>query len=88
MKGCDENEVVVQRARLLSVILGQRSGNFKSNKGIMGKMITRMEQRYFSKSCLLPCSLRSQRIANPRLKMGFAIFKLCPPTAQCKAKFT
>jgi len=29
---------------------------------------------------LLPCSLRSHRIANPRPKMGFAIFRLYPPT--------
>jgi len=40
----------------------------------------RMEQRYFIDSWLLPCSLRSHRTANPRPKMGFAIFRLCPPT--------
>jgi len=33
-------------------------------------------------SWLLPCSLRSHRSANPRPKMGFAIFRLCPPTTQ------
>ena len=31
-------------------------------------------------SWLLPCSLRSNHIANTRLKMGFAIFCLYPPT--------
>jgi len=31
-------------------------------------------------SWLLPCSLRSHRIANLRQKMGFAIFRLYPPT--------
>ena len=40
----------------------------------------RMVQRYFLDSWLLPCSLRSHRTANPRPKMGFAIFRLCPPT--------
>jgi len=40
----------------------------------------RMEQEYFKYSWLLPCSLRSHRTANPRRKMGFAIFRLCPPT--------
>jgi hypothetical protein len=44
------------------------------------KKVARMEQRYFINSWLLPCSLRSHRIANPRPKMGFAIFRLCPPT--------
>jgi len=39
-----------------------------------------MEERNFIDSWLLPCSLRSHRIANPRQKMGFAIFRLCPPT--------
>ena len=39
-----------------------------------------MVQGYFIDSWLLPCSLRSHRIANPRQKMGFAIFLLCPPT--------
>gem|GEM_PF-5811578 len=39
-----------------------------------------MVQKYFIKSWLLPRSLRSHRIANPRTKMGFAIFRLCPPT--------
>jgi len=43
------------------------------------KMV-KMVQRYFSDSWLLPCSLRSHRTANPRPKMGFAIFRLCPPT--------
>ena len=41
--------------------------------------------RYFFnliESWLLPCSLRSHRIANPRPKMGFAIFRLCPPTTR------
>jgi hypothetical protein len=46
----------------------------------MTKKIARMGQRYFSESWLLPCSLRSHRTANPRRKMGFAIFRLCPPT--------
>ena len=41
-----------------------------------------MEQRNFKDSWLLPCSLRSHRIANPRPKMGFAILRLCPPTAR------
>ena len=40
-----------------------------------------MEQKYFKDSWLLPCSLRSHRIANPRPKMGIAIFRLCPPAA-------
>ena len=39
-----------------------------------------MAQRYFIDSWLLPCSLRSYRTANPRPKIGFAIFRLCPPT--------
>ena len=39
-----------------------------------------MEQGFFVESWLLPCSLRSHRIANPHPKMGFAIFRLCPPT--------
>ena len=38
-----------------------------------------MVQGYFKDSWLLPCSLRSHRTANPRPKMGFAIFRLCPP---------
>jgi len=46
------------------------------------KKMARMEQRYFIDSWLLPCSLRSHRIANPRPKMGFAIFRLCPPTTR------
>jgi hypothetical protein len=45
----------------------------------MTKKVVIMEQRYFTNSWLLPCSLRSHRIANPRTKMGFAIFRLCPP---------
>ena len=40
----------------------------------------RMVQRYFLDSWLLPCSLRSHRTANPRRKMGFAIFRLRQPT--------
>jgi hypothetical protein len=44
------------------------------------KKIVRMVQRNFIDSWLLPCSLRSHRTANPRPKMGFAIFRLCPPT--------
>jgi len=43
------------------------------------KMV-KMVQRYFLDSWLLQCSLRSHRTANPRPKMGFAIFRLCPPT--------
>jgi len=39
-----------------------------------------MGQKYFIDSWLLPCSLRSHRTANPRPKIGFAIFRLCPPT--------
>ena len=35
-----------------------------------------MKQRYFIDSWLLPCSLRSHRIANPRPKIGFAKRKL------------
>jgi len=46
-----------------------------------------MEQKYFIDSWLLPCSLRSHRIANPRRKMGFAIFRLCPPTTLIQANF-
>jgi len=42
--------------------------------------VIRMVQKYFTESWLLPCSLRSHRTANPRPKMGFAIFRLCPPT--------
>jgi len=45
----------------------------------MTKKMARMEQEYFKDSWLLPCSLRSHRTANPRPKMGFAIFRLCPP---------
>ena len=41
-----------------------------------------MTKRYFIDSWLLPCSLRSHRTANPRPKMGFAIFRLCPPTTR------
>ena len=44
--------------------------------------MTRMVQRYFIDSWLLPCSLRSHRTTNPRPKMGFAIFRLCPPTTR------
>ena len=44
-----------------------------------------MMQRYFINNWLSPCSLRSHRIANPPLKNGFAIFKLCPPTTQIQA---
>jgi len=44
--------------------------------------VGRTVQRYFIESWLLPCSLRSHRIANSRQKMGFAIFRLCPPTTQ------
>jgi len=46
----------------------------------MTKKVARKVQRYFLDSWLLPCSLRSHRTANPRPKMGFAIFRLCPPT--------
>ena len=42
-------------------------------------------QRYFINSWLLPCSLRSHRIATPRPKMGFAIFRLCPSTTLMQA---
>jgi len=41
-----------------------------------------MVQKYFIDSWLLPCSLRSHRTANPRPKIGFAIFRLCPPTTR------
>jgi len=44
--------------------------------------VVRMVQRYFLNSWLLPCSLRSHRTANPRPKIGFAIFRLCPPTTR------
>jgi hypothetical protein len=44
------------------------------------KRVVKMMQRYFLDSWLLPCSLRSHRTANPRPKMGFAIFRLYPPT--------
>jgi hypothetical protein len=47
----------------------------------LGK-VGKMEQRYFIDSWLLPCSLRSHHIANPRPKMGFAIFRLCSPTTR------
>jgi len=39
-----------------------------------------MMQKYFFDNWLLPCSLRSHRTANPRPKIGYAIFRLCPPT--------
>jgi len=42
--------------------------------------MARIEQKDYIDSWLLPCSLRSHHIANPRRKMGFAIFRLCPPT--------
>jgi hypothetical protein len=48
----------------------------------MIKKMARMVQRNFIDSWLLPCSLRSHRTANPRPKMGFAIFRLCPPTTR------
>ena len=38
-----------------------------------------MVQGYFIDGWLLPCSLRSHRIANPRPKMGFAIFGFAHP---------
>jgi site-specific DNA-methyltransferase (adenine-specific) len=71
--------------------LGQRSAIEKRKNGVLLTMIAtfgktnikrvmRIEQKYFIDSCLLPCSLRSHRIANPRPKMSFAIFRLCPPT--------
>ena len=44
--------------------------------------VVRMVQKCFIESWLLPCSLRSHRTANPRRKMGFAIFRLCPPTTR------
>jgi len=44
------------------------------------KKVIRMVQRNFIDSWLLPCLLRSHRSANPRQKMGFAIFRLCLPT--------
>ena len=50
------------------------------------KKVGKMEQRYFIESWLLPCSLRSHRTANPRPKMGFAIFRLCPPTTLIQYK--
>jgi len=46
----------------------------------MTRKVVKMAQKYFIDSWLLPCSLRSHRTANPRPKMGFAIFRLCPPT--------
>jgi len=49
------------------------------------KKVVRMGQRNFINSWLSPCSLRSHRTANPTLKNGFAIFKLCPPTTQIHA---
>ena len=51
------------------------------------KIEVRMVQRYFIESWLLPCSLRSHRTADPRQKMGFAIFRLCPPTTQIQALY-
>ena len=45
----------------------------------MIKKMARMVQRYFLDSWLMPCSLCSHRTANPRPKIGFAIFRLCPP---------
>jgi len=48
------------------------------NKKTRGRMV----QGYILNSWLLPCSLRSHRTANPRPKMGFAIFRLCPPTTR------
>jgi len=50
------------------------------NKEITNALLLRIVQKYSIKSWLLPCSLRSHRTANPRPKIGFAIFRLCPPT--------
>ena len=44
-----------------------------------------MVQEFLIDSWLLPCSLRSHRIANPRQKMGFAIFRLCQSTTLIQA---
>jgi len=46
------------------------------------KQVVIMAQRYFIDSWLLPCLLRSHRIANPRPKMGFDIFRLYPPATR------
>jgi len=46
------------------------------------KKAVRKVQKHFIDSWLLPCSLRSHRIANPRPKIGFAIFRLYPPTTR------
>jgi hypothetical protein len=43
------------------------------------KTAVRMVQRDFINSWLLPCSLRSHRIANPRRKMGFPFFGFAHP---------
>jgi hypothetical protein len=45
----------------------------------------RMVQKSFIDSWPLPCLLRLHRIANPRPKMDFAIFGLCPPTTLIQA---
>jgi hypothetical protein len=42
------------------------------------KKITRMTQRNFINSWLLPCSLRSHRTANPRQKNGLRHFSALP----------
>jgi len=52
---------------------------------IQDEKMVKMAQKNFINSWLLPCSLRSHRTAIPRPKMGFAIFRLCPPTTQTQA---
>ncbi|MCL2598034.1 MAG: hypothetical protein FWD66_10395 [Paludibacter sp.] len=42
------------------------------------KKMAKMLQRYFIDSWLLPCSLRSHRIANPTLKNGLRHFSALP----------
>ena len=42
------------------------------------KTSSRMAQRYFINSWLLPCSLRSHRIANPTPKNGLRHFSALP----------
>jgi hypothetical protein len=45
-----------------------------------------MVQEYFIDSWLLPCSLRSHRIANPCPKMGFPFFGFAHPPPNKRAE--
>ena len=71
------NRAAVRTRRKIRLII-LRNRTKRSNRTILLTDIF----FHFIESWLLPCSLHSHRIANPRPKMSFAIFRLCPPTTR------